>query len=70
MKLWNTWGLTMGRRVNLPLTPCVGRCSTSYGGDFCRGCGRSVEQIRDWNTYTDDQKLEIMDQLKGKNHES
>ena len=26
--------------------------------EICKGCGRSVEEIRDWETYTDlDKKL-------------
>lgn len=47
-----------------PLTPCVGRCSLSFGGEICNGCGRSVEQVRDWNTYTDEEKRRIMDELQ------
>jgi hypothetical protein len=46
-----------------PLTPCVGRCSHCVGDEICRGCGRSVEEVRDWNTYTDDQKRSIMERL-------
>lgn len=41
-------------------SPCVGKCSTSMApfDEICRGCGRSVEEIRDWETYTDlDKKL-------------
>jgi predicted Fe-S protein YdhL (DUF1289 family) len=52
--------------INNPhrLTPCIGRCSHNVGGDICRGCGRSVEQVRDWNTYTEEQKLAIMRRLE------
>lgn len=41
-------------------SPCVGKCSTSMApfDEICKGCGRSVEEIRDWETYTDlDKKL-------------
>lgn len=41
-------------------SPCVGKCTTSMApfDDICQGCGRSVEEIRDWQTYTDlDKKL-------------
>ena len=41
-------------------SPCVGKCSTSMApfDETCKGCGRSVEEIRDWETYTDlDKKL-------------
>ena len=41
-------------------SPCVGKCSTSMApfDEICKGCGRSIEEIRDWETYTDlDKKL-------------
>lgn len=44
-------------------TPCIGICSTIYGDDVCRGCFRSYQQVIDWNTYTDTQKLAILDDL-------
>jgi len=50
-------------RKNL-LTPCIGVCSTSTGDDVCRGCGRSLEQIREWPGYSDDEKMRVMDELK------
>ena len=45
------------------LTPCVSKCSTSTGDKICRGCGRTVEQIRDWHSYSDDKKRTIMAEL-------
>lgn len=44
-------------------TPCIGICSTIYGDDVCRGCFRSCQEVIDWNTYTDEQKLAILDTL-------
>jgi predicted Fe-S protein YdhL (DUF1289 family) len=47
--------------LNTPrLTPCVGRCSHNVGDSLCRGCNRTVEEVRDWNTYTDEQKRALM----------
>lgn len=37
--------------------PCVGVCSTTTGDVVCRGCGRSIEEIRDWASYTRPGKL-------------
>lgn len=47
-------------------TPCVGRCSHCVGDYICRGCGRTVEQVRDWNTYSDEEKLRVMEELSQK----
>jgi predicted Fe-S protein YdhL (DUF1289 family) len=48
-----------GTRDTPTSSPCRGKCTTCYGGDFCKGCGRTVAQIRDWNTYTDQQKIAV-----------
>lgn len=32
--------------------PCDGTCSLTVGGTVCRGCGRTVAEVRDWPTYT------------------
>lgn len=41
-------------------TPCVGKCSHNVGDDICRGCGRTIPEVRDWNSYTPEQKAEVM----------
>lgn len=43
---------------NLSETPCVGRCTTSVipFDDVCKGCGRTVAEIRDWGSYTELEK--------------
>lgn len=42
-----------------PRTPCVGRCSHCVGDAICRGCGRTIEEVRDWNTYDTTTKAEV-----------
>lgn len=44
--------------------PCRGVCSTTTGDLICRGCHRSVEQIRDWNGYTEAQKVKFFEGIK------
>lgn len=38
--------------------PCIGNCTTTNipFHDRCQGCGRTVEQIRDWPGYSDLEK--------------
>ncbi len=43
--------------------PCVGRCSHNVGDDLCRGCGRTVDEVRDWNTYSPETKAALMLEL-------
>ncbi|MFZ5757756.1 MAG: DUF1289 domain-containing protein [Pseudomonadota bacterium] len=44
-------------------TPCIGICSTTYGGDVCRGCRRFAHEIIDWNAYSEEQKQLVWDRL-------
>lgn len=37
----------------LTASPCLGKCSTSVGDDYCRGCLRSLEQIGGWLAMSD-----------------
>ena len=44
-------------------TPCIGICSTTYGGDVCRGCKRFAHEVIDWNRYSEEQKQLVWDRL-------
>lgn len=56
--------------LSRPETPCRGVCSHCVGDEVCRGCGRTVEEVRDWNTYTQEQKREAMAQAKARRRET
>ena len=46
--------------LSLANSPCSGRCTTSMApfDERCQGCGRNIEQIRDWESYSDyDKKI-------------
>ena len=40
-------------------TPCIGVCSTVFGGDVCRGCKRFSREIIEWVGYNEEQKQAI-----------
>ncbi len=41
-------------------SPCVGICSaTALGDEICIGCGRTFDEVRLWNTFSDQQKEAI-----------
>jgi len=49
---------------NLTDSPCVGVCSaTALGDDICVGCGRTFDEVRLWNTYSDNEKIAINKRL-------
>ncbi|NMM79179.1 DUF3717 domain-containing protein, partial [Acidovorax sp. SRB_24] len=39
LQAWDAWYETT------PDTPCIAICSTSQGDDWCKGCGRSFEEV-------------------------
>ena len=39
-------------------------CTTGLGDEVCKLCCRTFEEVRDWNTYSDAQKIEINRRLK------
>jgi predicted Fe-S protein YdhL (DUF1289 family) len=46
-------------------SPCVGICSsTSFGDAVCIGCGRTAQEVIEWNTYSDAQKIAINKRLQ------
>lgn len=40
---WRVW------YDSTPDTPCIAICSTSQGDAWCKGCGRSVDEVQHWN---------------------
>lgn len=46
-------------------TPCIRKCQL-IDDSYCLGCKRSWQQIKNWTTYTEEQRLEIMQELKKK----
>jgi uncharacterized protein len=44
-------------------SPCIGICSTTYGDDFCMGCGRSFDEVNNWNKLSNTEKIAINQRL-------
>lgn len=45
------------------ITPCIGVCIADPETRLCRGCKRTVWEIRNWNKYTDEERMEVMRRL-------
>ncbi len=53
----------LGKRT-IHSSPCVGICSaTALGDSICKGCGRTAEEVRDWNGYDNVKKERINKRL-------
>jgi predicted Fe-S protein YdhL (DUF1289 family) len=47
---WLRWYDTM------PDAPCIAICSTSQGDEWCKGCGRSFDEVQHWPVMTPGEK--------------
>ena len=45
----------------MDVTPCVSICKILEGK--CVGCGRTLEEIAKWRSYSDEERLDIMRKL-------
>lgn len=45
-------------------SPCIGRCSHNVGDDICKGCGRTIPEVRDWNQYSPEEKIAVKAEAK------
>lgn len=45
-------------------SPCKRNCTTQFGGDVCKGCGRTVEEIRIFNSQDRDSRMAINERAK------
>lgn len=55
-----------GEVTSLSDSPCNGWCSATIFGDVvCKGCGRTQEEISEWNQMTEvEKKLVVIDLAK------
>ena len=47
-------------------SPCKDICTTDSESGLCVGCGRSIEEIANWNSYTDIKKKEILANIESR----
>jgi len=47
-------------------TPCIKICVIDQDTSLCQGCGRSLEEIARWGSFSDEQRRQIMKQLKAR----
>jgi predicted Fe-S protein YdhL (DUF1289 family) len=46
------------------ITPCVNLCTVDPATKICQGCRRTLDEIASWIHLTDNQRQEIVNQLK------
>jgi len=44
-------------------SPCVDRCKIIQRTGVCRGCGRTLAELKAWKNASDAEKAAILDQL-------
>ena len=49
-------------------SPCTRQCRIDVTENVCRGCSRTLAEIQEWSTYTDEQKQMIIDKIMNINN--
>lgn len=47
-----------------PDSPCIGQCSTTYGDDICKGCGRTFLEVINWIIFDEKEKAAVWARLE------
>jgi predicted Fe-S protein YdhL (DUF1289 family) len=50
---------------NTPISPCIDICKLNEN-NICEGCFRSIEEIKNWGSYSLTKKLDILEYVKRK----
>ena len=50
-------------------SPCVGVCEMDAARRYCKGCLRTIPEIKIWSTASEEQKWAIVQELKTRRHE-
>jgi len=44
-------------------TPCIDKCELNKTGQYCIGCGRSLDEIAGWGSMEDDERRAVIEKL-------
>ncbi|PID46878.1 MAG: DUF1289 domain-containing protein [Proteobacteria bacterium] len=47
-------------------SPCVKRCALDSVSGLCSGCLRSADEIREWMILSREEKLAVLENIKGR----
>lgn len=42
------------------VTPCIGVCKIDLTTQICIGCKRTLEEVRNWTSFSSEQRLQVM----------
>ena len=48
--------------INIP-SPCIGDCKMNSSTALCQGCYRSIDEIKNWRTISNSDKMSIVKNL-------
>lgn len=50
-------------------SPCIGVCSVNPVTGYCYGCSRTQQEMTEWWTMSDTEKLKLIEELEKRNNE-
>ncbi|WP_334108423.1 DUF1289 domain-containing protein [Methylobacillus sp.] len=49
--------------VSQVASPCIGICALDAQREYCTGCLRAIGEIRDWRTMSDQERLQVLQDI-------
>lgn len=59
LNLWNVW-----KANGMNESPCKGECNYSPKLGFCECCGRTLQELEFWTSYSHEEKLDVIIKCK------
>jgi len=47
-------------------SPCISICDLDESKEYCIGCKRTLDEIGDWMIYTEEERLQKLEELKAR----
>ena len=49
-----------------PESPCVNICRMDAANQYCVGCWRTLDEIREWSTLSSEERAQILSELEAR----
>jgi len=49
-------------------SPCIDICVIDEASGYCEGCGRTLDEIAAWSTYTPAERRRVIAELDGRDY--
>jgi len=56
------------KKKSLIPSPCISVCTVDEESGYCMGCNRTFDEIAQWDSYSDERKQTVIDELNARDN--